>query len=531
MSEPPAAPEPPEPVARPAGLVSLATMCSRVTGLLREAVFAGLFGTHEVADACVFAFRIPNLMRGFFAEGALASAFVPAFAEAREREGEERAFQLARRVLGTLGAAAGLVVLLGILFAPAVVSVVATDAPAAWRPLTIRLTRIMFPFLLLVAWASVVMGVLNTYRRYFLPALAPASFNLVTVVGGGVLLVLALPAQATATAWAALIVAGGAVQLLVQLPALRKVGLPFRPRLDARLRDPGLRVIVRRMGPVVLSLTATNVMLVITTAIASREVGWASSLNYAFRLVHLPIGVVGVALGTVVLAAGSRRSARDDRAGVDDVVRRGLRLNWYLALPAATGLFVLAEPIVRLVYERGSFGPESAARVATALRWYAGGIVFYAGVKAAAPHFLAHGDTRTPVLCSLLGIGANLAVAFGFVGSLGFGALALAVAVGAATNYLALRAFARRRHGPASAPGWGYLLRCLLGCAVIAGIGWVTLGLLPGRDGAVAGRWLQGLLTVGLVIFLAVLYFLVTAALGIEEGALLRRRLLRGRRL
>ena len=353
-----------EEVARPAGLVSLATLCSRVTGLLREAVFAALFATRGVADAYIFAFRIPNLLREFFAEGALSSAFVPTFAEARAKEGEARAFRLAAHVMGTLAAVAGLLVLLGILFAPAIVSVVAMDANPELQPVTIRMTRIMFPFLLVIALAAVAMGVLNTYKRYFLPALAPMFFNVTAVVGGIVLLLLDLDALTAVTIWAALVVVGGAMQFLIQVPALRAVGLREWPTVDLRFRDPGLRQIVRRMGPVVLSLTATNVMLVITTILASRGEGWASSLNYAFRLVHLPIGLVGVALGTVLLAAGARRSAAADGAGLDDVVRRGLRLNWFLALPAAAGLFVLSEPLVRLIYERGAFGPDSTARVA-----------------------------------------------------------------------------------------------------------------------------------------------------------------------
>lgn len=521
-----------EPVARPAGLVSAATMCSRVTGLLREAVFAALFATQAVADAFVFAFRIPNLLRDFFAEGALSAAFVPTFAQAREREGEARAFQLAARVLGTLAASAGLIVLLGIVFAPAIVAVVAMDAPPEMRPLTVTLTRVMFPFLLFVALAAVAMGVLNSHRRYFLPALAPMFFNLTAVLGGLVVLALGLEVRTAVLAWAALVVVGGAAQLAVQVPALRAVGLQQAPRVDWRFADPLLRQVVRRMGPVVLSLAATNIMLVITTAMASRGEGWASSLNYAFRLVHLPIGIVGVALGTVVLAAGSRRSAARDAGGLEDVVRRGLRLNWFLALPAATGLFVLGEPIVRLIYERGAFGAASTARVADALRWYAGGIVFYAGVKAAAPQFLARGDTRRPMLCSLTGIGVNLAVAFSLIGPFGdrgYRALALSVAAGAAANYLCLRLSGRRRFGPSSAPGWSFLLRCLVACAALAAAGWLFSTLWLSGDRAVACGWLQGLLTGLAIVLLSALYFLVAAALGLEEGAFVRRRLLRRR--
>jgi putative peptidoglycan lipid II flippase len=520
-------PRPPEPVARPAGLVSLATMCSRVMGLIREAVFAALFATGGVADAYVFAFRIPNLLRDFFAEGALASAFVPTFAKTRAQEGEAAASHLARRVFGTLGAMALLLVVLGIIFAPAIVDVVAMKASGDVKALTVRLTRIMFPFLFFVAMASVAMGILNTNRRYFLPALAPVFFNVVAVLGGVYLLLAGLDIVTAITVWSVLVVVGGALQFLVQVPGVRAVGVRGTPEVDWRFRDPGIRTIARRMGPVVLSLMATNVMLVIMTILASQEKGWASSLNFAFRLVHLPIGVVGVAIGTVILAAGSRHSAEDDHAGVDDVVKRGLRLNWFLALPAAVGLFVLAEPIVRLVYERGAFEDTNTLAVASALRWYAGGVVFYAGVKAAAPDFLARGDTRTPMLCALVGIAVNLVVAFSLVGPLGFRALALAVAAGAAANYILLRILSRIRHGTGSAAGVSFLLRTLLASAVLGAAGWAAGALWLDGDAAVSSRWGQALLTLATIGALGALYFLVAAGLGLDEGAWVRRRVLR----
>lgn len=516
-----------ESVGRPAGRVAAATMCSRVTGLLREAVFAALFAIRGVADAYVFAFRIPNLLRDFFAEGAMASAFVPAFAEAKAKEGEARAFQLANRVLGTFGLVAGVLVVLGIVFAPFVVSIVAMDQKPAWRPITIDMTRIMFPFLLLVAWASVAMGILNTYRRYFVPAVAPMFFNVTAVISGTVLLAMDLDESTAALWWSVFVVVGGAMQLLVQVPALRRIGFRFRPRIDLRLSDPMLRKIVWRMGPVLLSLTATNVMLVITTILASRTESWASSLNYAFRLVHLPIGVVGVAVGTIVLAAGARRAAAEDDTGLDDLVRRGLRLNWFLALPAAVGLFVFAEPIVRLIYQRGTFTAETSTAVAHVLRCYAAGVVFYAGVKAAAPHFLARGDTRTPMLCSLLGIGANLVVALALIDTYGVGALAGAVAAGAATNYGALRLIAARRYGGASRPGLPFLGRVLIAATVLGGLGHLVAQAWLAGDGAVSDPWLHGAATLGAIGTLAVVYLLVAKALGIDEvrwiGARLRR--------
>ncbi len=518
MTSEPAPPElQPESVARSASVVSGAVMGSRVLGLAREAIFAAIFATTKVADAYFFAFRIPNLLRDFFAEGALASAFVPTFAEVREKQGEQRAFMLARRVLGTLATYAALVALLGIVFAPFVVSIVAPQAPADMRPHTILLTRIMFPFLVVVALAAVAMGILNTYRRYFVPAIAPAAFNVVLVVGGIALLVFGGDAKTSLTWWAGLVVVGGLAQLLVQIPSLRRIGFRGWPSVDLKFSDPYVRQVVRRMGPIVLSVAATNIMLVITTALASREEGWASSLSYAFRLVHLPIGIIGVALGTVLLAAGSRKSATDDHAGLDELIRRGVRLNWFLALPAAVGLFTLSEPIVRLIYERGTFDQSSTLQVARVLRWYAGGIVCYAGIKAAAPHFLSRGDTKTPMLCSLVGIAVNLVVALTLIGSLGVAALALAVAAGASANYVLLRALGSRRYGSASSPGWTFLAKCGLAAGLMGVGGWAIATYVLDAERVESGLVL-GLLTLAFAALLALIYFVIGALLGIPEA-------------
>lgn len=516
-----------EGVARSAGIVAVATLGSRVLGLAREAVFAALFATTWVADAFVFAFRIPNLLRDFFAEGALASAFVPQFTEVGAKEGEERALTLARRTLGTLAAITGLIALLGIVFAPAVVSVVAYDVPASIEPLVVKLTRVMFPFLPLVAMAAVIMGVLNARSRYFLPALAPMFFNAVAVVGGLVLLGLGLEPEAAVTAWAALVLVGGAAQVLVQLPVVRAVGWRGGPLLDLRFRDPALRTIVKRMAPVVLALAATNLMILLTTALASRHEGWASSLNFAFRLVHLPIGLVGVALGTVVLSAGARARAASDEAGLEDLGRRALRLNAFLAIPAAVGLLVLAEPLVRLLYQRGEFGADSTTEVAHALRAYALGIVGYAGVKAAAPLFLARGDTKTPVRCSLLGLAVNAATALLLVGPWGHVGLAFAVAAGASVNFAALRLLAWRRHGTASFPGTAFLLRVGLAGAGMGALGLVARAAWPGGDLGAGSRALDAGLTLGVVGLLGLAYFGLAAVLGVSEGRDLLQRLRR----
>ncbi len=472
-------------MARPAAFVAGATLCSRVLGLLREAVFAALFATSHVADAFVFAFRIPNLLRDFFAEGALSAAFVPTLAQVRVTQGEAGALALARRVLGTLGAVTGAIALLGI----------------------------VFPFLPLVALAAVAMGVLNAHGRFFLPALAPAFFNVASVLGGLALLWMGWEPEQAILGWGVLVLVGGALQLGVQVPGLYRVGWRGAPRVDLRFSDPDLRTIVRRMAPVVLSLAATNLMLLITTALASREQGWASALNYAFRLIHLPIGLIGVALGTVVLAAGARRRAQGDAVGAAAVVSRGLALNLFLALPAAVGLFVLAEPIVRLVYERGEFGAQSTLDVALALRAYAVGIVFYSGVKAAAPAFLLAGDTRTPMRCALVAVAVNLALALSLIAQHGLVALAGAVSAGAAANFLLLRVLARRRGLGAGVGGAEGLRIALAAAAMGLLLGWASPWLIGDQGG-----WAGALATLGVILAAGALYLLLAGILGVAAA-------------
>lgn len=508
-----------EAVARPAALVAVATASSRVGGLVREALFAALFGATNRADAFQIAFRIPNLLRDLFAEGALSSAFVPTFTKVAAERGEAAAWRTARVVLGTLLAVTGLLAVLGIVFAAPVVAVVAADADAAKRADAVPLTRIMFPFLPCVAAAAVLMGVLNARKRYLVPAYAPVAFNLVAVVGGLVLLAWGLPVEQALVGWAALVLVGGLAQALVQWPAARREGLRGPLVVDLGFRDPDLRTVVRRMGPVAVALAGTQVMIVVSTALASGGDGWVSALTYAFRLIHLPIGLVGVALGTVSLAAASRRAAAGDAAGLDDVIRRALRLNLALALPAVAGLAALAEPIVRVVYERGAFGPASTALVTAAVRAYALGIVAYAGLKSAAASFHARGNMRVPMVASLAGIAANLVLTLAGREALGFHVFPLATALGATVNYAWLR-LADRRRSRAAAPGLAFLVRVGLASAVLGGAAWGAGAYLLQRGGPLDRGLFVMAVSLGVVVVAgAALYTVLAIALGIEEAS------------
>jgi len=511
-----------EEVARPAALVSLATFSSRIGGLVRESLFAALFGIHPAADAFVVAFRIPNLFRDLFAEGALSSAFVPTYARVRAERGPEAGFLLARTVLGTLLAVTCTLALLGILFARPIVDAIAFGATEDRRAMAVPLTRIMFPFLPTVAAAAVWMGVLNSHGRYLVPAFAPVAFNLASILGGVALLLLGWDVESAIVGWAVFVLLGGLAQALCQAPATRSVGLRGAPRVDLAFRDPGLRTIVRRMAPVAVALAGTQVMIVVSTGVATGHEGWVSALNYGFRLIHLPIGLVGVALGTVSLAAASRRAAAGDATGLDDVIRRGLRLNAFLSIPAAVGLAVLAEPVVRLVYERGKFDLAATALAVDAVRWYAIGIVFYAGVKVAAAAFHARGDTRRPMNASLVGIAANLGIAVAGTAWWGFSALPLATAVGSAVNYGLLRAFDRRR-GRVTGPGVAFLGKVIAATTALAAAAYAGDRWLLHREGPL-GHGLALLAGTAIVIGASsAAFFTLSHVLRIEEASVVAR--------
>ena len=469
-----AAPPLPDPggrrqLARRAGLVSAGVLASRILGLVREQTFAVLFGAGRELDAFVTAFRIPNLMRDLFAEGALSAAFVTTFTQRMEKDGASSAWRLANLVVNTLAVVVGLLTLLGIWFAPALVHFIApgfADIPGKTE-LTVAMTRIMFPFLLLVALAAVAMGVLNTCNVFGVPAAASAFFNLGSIVGGVGAMAWLAPGYVTSvfggghasaepdaaaraiTAMAIGTLVGGLLQLLVQVPALHRVGFRWRPSFDPA--DPGLRQVLRLMGPATVGAAAVQVNVLVNSNFASYlGDGPVSWLNVAFRFMQLPIGLFGVALGTVALPAVSRHRARGDTAALGRTVGQALELVALLCLPAAAGLALFGVPIIGLVYEHGRFGPTDTTAAAQALAAYAVGLAGYAGIKVLAPAFYALDDTRVPMLVSILSIVTNFALNWTFVRVLGFGhvGLALSTSAVAIANCALLYAILRRRVGP-----------------------------------------------------------------------------------
>src|SRR5215831_8189199 len=450
---------------------SRAVLASRVLGLVREQVFAVFFGAGRELDAFITAFRIPNLLRDLFAEGALSAAFVTTFTQELERRGESAAWRLASLVVNTLAAVVAPLCLLGIWFAPAITRAIApgfAEVPGKLE-LTVHLTRIMFPFLLLVALAAVAMGILNTKHRFGIPAAASAFFNLGSIAGGltcvawlapgylsgvlGAVRGTVMPPDPDLTARAITgmalgILVGGLLQLLVQLPSVRRVG--YRYRAIMAPNDPALRQVIRLMAPATIGAAAVQVNVFVNNNFASYlGNGPVSWLNVAFRFMQLPIGLFGVAIGTVTLPVVSRHGARGDAAALGGTVRQALDLVALFCLPAAAGLAILGVPVIGLIYEHGRFTAADTSAAAQALAGYAIGLAGYAGIKVLAPTFYALGDARTPMVVSVVSIGVNYVLNWTFVRRLGFGHVGLALATSAVAlgNFGLLDALLRRRIG------------------------------------------------------------------------------------
>ncbi len=462
-------------LARSAGLISAATMLSRLLGLAREQLFAALMGASLLADAFNVAFRIPNLLRDLFAEGALSQAFVPTFKAALKHDGQSGAYQLANRVAGTLVVIVGVIVLLGAVFADHIVSFIAAgygDVPGKLE-LTTLLTRVMMPFLLLISLSSVAMGMLNAQDRFGPPALAPAMFNVGSIAVGAGLYAFGVEGRWVVVGWSLGTLLGGASQLGVQLPPLWRTG--FRPRLraDVRFRDPGVRRIARLMAPAIVGLAAVQVNVFVNTWFASTEQGAVSWLNYAFRFMQLPIGVFGVAIATVAMTRYSDSAADSDHDAMARQMTDGLRLVAFLTVPATVGLFVLGEPIIRLIYQRGAFAASDTVATVAALEMFIVGLIAYAGVKVVAPAFYALDRARVPMIASVLAVATNVTMNALLHPIYGYRILALGTAAAALLNFAILVvSFQVRVRRLANLELLGQLLRVAAAAAVMGAAVW-----------------------------------------------------------
>jgi putative peptidoglycan lipid II flippase len=352
-------------------------MTSRVLGVVREQVLAALFGAGDATDAYNVAFRVPNLVRDLFAEGAMSSAFVPTFTRHLTTAGKESAWRLGNLVINGLIVITTVLVVLGVIFAEPLVGLFAgayRAVPGKFE-LTVFLTRLLLPFLTFVAVAAAFMGMLNSLHRFFIPALSPAMFNVATIVCALTLVpVMPLIGWPPITAIVIGSLVGGAAQLALQWPSLRSEGFRYRPILD--WKDENFRRVLVLMGPGTIGLAATQVNVLVNTVLATGEgTGAVSWLNYAFRLMYLPIGLFGVSIATATLPAVSRHVAMNDESSARGTVANGLSLMLMLNIPATVGLMALAPPIVKLIFERGAFTAADTAATAAAVQFYALGLI------------------------------------------------------------------------------------------------------------------------------------------------------------
>lgn len=448
-----------ESLVRSAGVVSAAIFLSRITGVIREIVMARLFGAGEIYDAFLLGFRIPNLTRDLFAEGALSSAFVPVFTKYLSTKGKPEAAELSNLVATALIIIVSILCLLGMIFSPQLVNLLApgfAQIPGKFA-LAVKLTRIMFPFLLLVALAAQAMGILNSCNQFGVPALSSTFFNIGSVGFGLVLGFLAGPRLGLSPieGMAYGVVVGGAWQLFWQVPSLIRRGFVFRPRFN--LSHPGLRNIAHLMGPAIVGNASVQVNVMVNTNFASSITdaaghvmnGPVSWLGYAFRFMMLPLGLFGVAIGSATLPAISRSAATGDMAEFRNTLARSLGLIFLLTIPSSVALAVLGDSMIAVVYQGGKFRVSDTHQTALALSCYAVGLAGYAAIKVLAPAFYALNDARTPMIVSLMSILINAAAASSMVklAGLGHAGLALSTSIVALVSSVVLFEVLRRRVG------------------------------------------------------------------------------------
>ena len=493
--------------------VSGMTLLSRITGLARESLKATAFGAGLSMDAFEAAFRLPNLLRRLFAEGAFAQAFVPILAEYRSQRGDAATRDLVGRVGALLALILLVVTIVGVIAAPWLVYALAAgfERTPGKVELTATLIRIVFPYILFVSLVSLAGGVLNVYRRFAIPAVTPVLLNL-SIIGAAVLLAPYFDPPIKALAWGVAI--GGVAQLALQLYAVARLGMLPRPRLD--LHDAGVRRVLTAMGPAVLGVSAAQISVLIATQLAALlGDGRISWITYADRLMEFPTALLGVALGTVILPSLAQHHSDANHAEYSALLDWGLRLALLLALPAAVALWICAIPLCATLYQYGHFSASDVLQTRAALVGYAVGLPALILIKILAPGFYARQVMRTPVKIAFVTVVLTQLMAIALAWPLGFGhaGLTLATSLGACFNATLLFVFLRRHGFYAPRAGWllfglrifvalvvlGAVLAWLVGAPrewLDAGL-WVRIGRLAVLIGAGAGAYFGTLLLLG----------------------------------
>ena len=510
-----------------ASTVSLLTLASRITGLARELLVAATFGASAATDAFNVAFRIPNLLRRLFAEGAFSQAFVPILAGTRAREGDEVTRLLIDAVATVLAWALLATCAVGVIAAPVIVWLMASGL--ARFDDAVVMTRWMFPYIGCMSMVALAAGILNTWKRFAVPAATPVLLNLAVIAAAwwGVPLFKSWGLEPV-YALAAGVMAGGVLQLAVQFPALARVGCFPRIGLApaavrAAWRHPGVGRVLKQMAPALLGVSVAQISLVINTQIASHVgVGAVSWLTFADRLMEFPTALLGVALGVVLLPQLSASLASHDSGRYAGLLDWGLRLVVLLALPCAAALLVFPEPLVAVLYHYGAFSLRDVAQTVAALRGYGVGLMGLVAVKVLAPGFYARQDIRTPVKIAVAVLLATQAMNALFVPWFGHAGLALSIGLGALINATCLLIGLRRAGAYTPSPGWpAFLARVLVATAALTGvlawaawrIDWIGLAAHWG--------WRIGLMA-AVLGGVALLYFSLLALLGLRPRQFMR---------
>jgi putative peptidoglycan lipid II flippase len=506
--------------AKAAGIVGLAVLCSRILGLARDQIFAALFGGGWLMDAFTVAFRIPNLLRDLFAEGALSTSFITTFSKTIATDGDGAAWKLANKVATLTVIVLSSITIIGIVTAPWLVHVLAPGFAGDKAALTITLTRVMYPFILLVSLAALVMGMLNAKEVFGMPAMASSFFNLGSILSGLLFGYWLDPGfgPPALLGFAVGTLVGGFLQFAVQLPSLRRIGYVFRP--DFQWRDRGVRAILRLMGPSVVAASTTQVNVLVNSIFASKlGDGPTFWLAAAFRLMQMPLGIFGVALGTVALPLLARMAATGNTVAFRSELSRGMRLAFLMTIPSTLGLMMLAEPIMSVIYQHGKFTAAEAVEAAGDLRFYAIGLSGYAALKVLVNAFYALDRRKTPMLVSFSAVALNLLLNWFFTWHLGWGhrGLALSTACIATSNFLLLYFLMWRQLtrletrtmlallGKLAVAGAALVGVCWLGSHFLLA-DWVTQPFLPKLT-----------YLLGTIAIAALVYLLVASALRIAE--------------
>ncbi len=491
--------------------VSSLTLVSRIMAFVRDVLIARIFGAGMATDAFFVAFKLPNLLRRMFAEGAFSQAFVPIFGEYKNRKTPEETKRLVDHVVTLLGIILFLVTLLGVIAAPVLVYISApgfVQEPEKFA-LTVQLLRITSPYIFFISLVAVAAGILNTYNRFWVPAVAPILLN-VCFIAAALWLAPYCNPPILALGWAVFL--GGVVQLAFQLPFLKKIGM--LPRWSFNLKDAGVWRIIKQMGPALFGVSIAQISLIINTIFASFLVaGSVSWLYYADRLMEFPSGLLGAALGTILLPSLSKHHADNSPEEYSRLLDWGLRLVFLLTLPAALALGMIAVPLLATFFQHGAFAANDVLMTRNALVGYSVGLIGLIAVKVLAPGFYARQNIKTPVKIGIATLLATQLMNLAFVGWLHHAGLALAIGLGACFNSAVLFYFLRKHDIYRPEPGWGKFFLKL--CVALLALG-VALWFGMGSEAQWLHThgWTRIIHLAWLVVSGVVVYFAVLFALG-----------------